>query len=381
MVWGCISDRLTEKGRKTLSVHDKNQDVNRRAFLGLLGAGTLTAAVGAGQASAAPAGGVPAMAAGTGVVRTGFPAEYVGVRWTGPDSVVRIRFADHTGAFGPWQREASGCAGGFGDTVPAAEVRSALVPAGGARAYEIDPAVRATAVAFDRTEGRAQARAAGELAGCVYLNRAAWGADESLRFDETGAERFPPTYWPVQTVTVHHTATGNDDPDPAARVRAIYRNQTIGENFGDIGYHFLIDEAGRVYEGRWSGTDGIPGFNASGAMVNAAHVGGFNAGNVGIVLIGTFTSRPPTAAARGALTKLLAAICRWRSIDPLARVNYVNPISGATRTVAAIPGHRDWAATLCPGDLLAGALAAIRTDVANLIDTGAAPSFPAPARG
>lgn len=367
-----------------MSVHGKSQDVNRRAFLGLLGAGTLTAAVGAGTASAAPVRGVPrtlAQSSGTGLVRTGFPAEYVGVRWAAPDSVVRIRFADHHGAFGPWQHITGGCAGGRGDAVSTAEIRSALVPAGGARAYEIAPAVRATSVALNCTDGQPRGPLApeGELAGCVYLNRAAWGADESLRFDETGAERFPPTFWPVQTVTVHHTATGNDDPDPAARMRAIYRYQTIDEDFGDIGYHFLIDEAGRVYEGRWSGTDGIPGFNPAGKMVNAAHVGGFNAGNVGIALIGTFTSRLPTTAARQSLTKLLAAICDWRSIDPLARVKYVNPISGATRTVATIPGHRDWAATLCPGDLLAGALADIRQDVATLIDTGTAPPFPTPA--
>jgi hypothetical protein len=210
--------------------------------------------------------------------------------------------------------------------------------------------------------------AEGAIAGCGYLSRAAWGADESLRFDENGDERFPQTYWPVQTVTVHHTATENDDPDPAARVRAIYRFQAIDQDFGDIGYHFLIDEAGRVYEGRWSGADGVPGFDPDGRMVNAAHVGGFNAGNVGIALLGTFTDRSPTTAARRSLTYLLASIADRQQIDPLADVGYVNPISGAARTVAAIPGHRAWAATLCPGDVLAGELAAIRQDVADQLD-------------
>lgn len=206
-----------------------------------------------------------------------------------------------------------------------------------------------------------------------HLCRAAWGADESLRFDENGNERFPQTYWPVQTVTVHHTATENDDPDPAATVRGIYRFHAIDQDFGDIGYHFLIDEAGQVYEGRWSGTDGIPGFDPAGLMVNAAHVGGFNAGNVGIALIGTFTDRSPTPAACGSLTCLLAAIVDQQQIDPLATVDYVNPISGATRTVAAIPGHRDWAATLCPGDVLAGELAEIRQDVADMLDSAQYP--------
>nr|BFE74638.1 hypothetical protein GCM10020092_079390 [Actinoplanes digitatis] len=112
----------------------------------------------------------------------------------------------------------------------------------------------------------------------------------------------------MQTFTVHHTATGNDDPDPAARMRSIYRYQAIDLGYGDFGYHFLIDEAGRVYEGRWSGGDALPGFDPAGWMVNASHVGGYNAGNVGVVLLGNFMQREPTAAARRSLTLLLAAL-------------------------------------------------------------------------
>jgi len=126
-------------------------------------------------------------------------------------------------------------------------------------------------------------------------------------------------------------------------------SSSIDEDFGDIGYRFLIDKAGRIYEGRFSGDDGIPGFDAAGRMVNAAHIAGFNAGNVGIALLGNFVDQAPTIAARRTLTFLLAAIAGWHRIDPLATVHYVNPISGATRTVSAISGHRDWAPTECPG--------------------------------
>ncbi len=352
----------------------------RRTFLSLLGAGAMTATAGPARAGAMPERLVPrtlAQRAGGGLVRSGFPIEDVGVRWRSREPRIRIRFAGQAGDFGPWRELRAGCAAAAGDASHR-DGGSVLVSAGGARAYEIDSDSWVTSLALNCTDDRAQwfAMSAGKLAGCLYLNRAAWGADESLRFDATGAERFPPTYWPVQTVTVHHTATGNDDPDPAARVRAIYRFQTVDENFGDIGYHFLIDEAGRVYEGRWSGDDGIPGFNADGLMVNAAHVGGFNAGNVGIALLGTFTSRPPTTAARRSVTLLLAGIAAAQGIDPLTTVRYVNPISGATRTVSAIPGHRDWAATLCPGDVLGGQLTQIRADVAAMLDTGSAPPFP-----
>ena len=344
---------------------------SRRAFLTLAGA-TVAVMARAGRTAAAPANrGIPRTLARTatgGVVDAGFPIEYVGVRWPAGGTGGRIRFGG-SGVFGPWQDIQAGCVAKAGDTEPS-DTRSALVPADRATRCELDLPQGASAVALNCSDGPrfASPAAGGALADVDFLSRAAWGADESLRFDENGNELFPQTYWPVQTVTVHHTATGNDDPDPAARVRAIYRFHTIDEDFGDIGYHFLIDEAGLVYEGRWSGTDGTPGFDSAGRMVNAAHVGGFNAGNVGIALLGTFTDRSPTPAARQSLTNLLAEILGPRQIDPLGTVNYVNPISGATRTVAAIPGHRDWAATLCPGDVLAGELAAIRQDVADILD-------------
>jgi len=122
-----------------------------------------------------------------------------------------------------------------------------------------------------------------------------------------------------------------------------------------------------VYEGRRSGADVVPGFDPTGWMVNAAHVGGYNAGNVGIVLLGNYVDREPTAATRRSLTLLLAALAGWCRVNPLGGVDYVNPISGARRTVPAIAGHRDWGATECPGGVLAGLLPALRQEVAAVL--------------
>ncbi|MGJ5892696.1 N-acetylmuramoyl-L-alanine amidase [Streptomyces sp. V2] len=202
--------------------------------------------------------------------------------------------------------------------------------------------------------------------GYTLLTRAAWGADESLRFAADGTEKWPTEYYPLQTVSIHHTADGSTDPDPAARVRAIYRNDTIGKDFGDIGYHYLIDAAGRVYEGRWSGTDGTPAHDATGRLVTAAHIGGFNSGNAGIALLGTLTSTPASAAARASLVGLLAELAARHTIDPLATAVYRNPVSGVTRTVPTISGHKDWAATQCPGTLHAE-LPALREEIAGML--------------
>jgi hypothetical protein len=208
--------------------------------------------------------------------------------------------------------------------------------------------------------------AAAASAAYTLRSRAAWGADENLRYAADGTEIWPPEYYPVQTLTVHHTDDGSTDPDPAAVVRAIYRNDTVGKGYGDIGYNFLIDRNGLVYEGRWSGTDGTPAHDASGRMVTGAHVQGYNSGNLGIALLGTLTTTPPTTAARTALIQLLAELAERHAIAPLGKVSYVNPVSGVSRVAPAIGGHLDWAATDCPGTVFAD-MPAIRTEVAALI--------------
>lgn len=210
--------------------------------------------------------------------------------------------------------------------------------------------------------------------GLRYLSRAAWGADESLRFKPDGTLAWGPTqYFDLQTIAVHHTAGMNDDPDPAATVRAIYHFDAVIQGFGDYGYHLLIDEAGRIYEGRWSGDDQIPVYGPDRGpdgrlqMVTAAHIAGWNSGVVGVVLLGDFTSRQPTEAARQSLAMVLAIFSGLERLDPLGLVDYVNPVSGVSKTVNSIAGHRDYAATECPGNTFYPQLPSLRTQVAELV--------------
>jgi hypothetical protein len=147
-------------------------------------------------------------------------------------------------------------------------------------------------------------------------------------------------------------------------VRAIYRFHTIDRGWGDIGYQYLVDESGRVYEGRWSGTDGDPAHDADGRVVQGAHVRGHNAGNVGVSMLGTFEDRAPTAKAEAAVERVLAELARRHHIDPQGRETYVNPVDGGRWDGPNIAGHRDWAQTGCPGRTLYGRLPDIRSAVA-----------------
>src|SRR3954451_17679211 len=207
------------------------------------------------------------------------------------------------------------------------------------------------------------------------IPRIDWGADESLRYS-AGTEVWPPAFYPVQKLIVHHTATSNADANPAATIRSIYYYHAITQGWGDIGYNVLIDESGRVYEGRHtfdypsgsSPTEEDPSDNG----VTAAHTQGYNSGTVGIALLGTLTNQDVTPAARSALESLLAWETGHHGIDPLGATLYTNPVSGTQATFANIAGHRDLGATECPGGAFYATLPTIRSDVAAL-NSGSGP--------
>ena len=118
---------------------------------------------------------------------------------------------------------------------------------------------------------------------------------------------------------VHHTASGNSysRSQAPAVVRAIYYYHVKGAGFNDLGYNFLIDRFGTVYEGRYGGvSEGVVG----------AHTLGFNTSSTGVALMGTFTSSPPPSAALTSLKKLLA----WK-LD----VHHVDPTASARMTCRA----------------------------------------------
>ncbi|MFI7580388.1 Ig-like domain-containing protein [Kocuria kalidii] len=333
----------------------------------------------------------------TGEVPTDFSIDYVGVLWdtpagqehaaeasgAEPHGAVRLR---HDGRWGPWTPLIEDGVTSRGQWA------SGLVPAADAEAYQVRGiparAVAARAVAMNTTDGprttagRAPGGAAQALNSSQCRSRADWGADEALRHDGAGKELLAPQFYDAQVTTVHHTATRNGDPDPAATVRAIYRYHAVDQGFGDIGYQYLVDEFGIVYEGRWSGTAstscGSEGGNGADfahetgtdRMVTGAHVGGWNSGNLGVALLGDFTDRrrfpaDPKPAAVSSLKDLLAELALRHDLDPHATVTYVNPVNGTQRQVPAIGGHRDYEATECPGERLYAQLPTIRLHVAD----------------
>jgi hypothetical protein len=142
-------------------------------------------------------------------------------------------------------------------------------------------------------------------------------------------------------------------------VRAIWRYHTVNNGWGDIGYNYLIDPTGVIYEGR-AGGDGAIG----------AHFSCVNSNTMGISLIGTYTTASPSSAMMTALERLLADKVNALQVDPDSS-SYHAP---SQLNLNHISGHRDGnnsptgcGATTCPGDGVYSLLPNVRERVNELL--------------
>src|SRR5205814_1672223 len=117
----------------------------------------------------------------------------------------------------------------------------------------------------------------------------------------------------VHYAVVHHTAGTNNytRAQSAAIVRGIQVYHVKGNGWDDIGYNFLVDKYGQIFEGRYGGMD---------RAVIGAHALGFNTGAVGISVIGDYRAAPISAAAKASLEQLLAWRLDVAHVDPLSLV-------------------------------------------------------------
>ncbi|HLX35568.1 MAG TPA: N-acetylmuramoyl-L-alanine amidase [Candidatus Limnocylindrales bacterium] len=347
---------------------------------------------------------IPVQLARTTDVTLPFPASDVSLHWHGsPQASVTVQFATDPGAFGDpvpvgADEDGLGGAGRDGDPTPdpaTAESYGPVLWAGDARYLRVTsdlPIAQLTVVAYKTdgpprmvlaTDGSADSGSGGSVANAAVnapaiITRAQWGADESLRFDYAGHETWPPSYYPLQVFIVHHTAGRNNDPNPEATIRAIYYDDTIIRGWGDLGYNFLIDAQGHVYEGRharnYASGELHDEEDLAGNVARGAHAKGYNSGSLGIAVLGTFDTVLPTTAARNALEQLIAWDAARHGIDPTTSSLYTNPDTGTSKVLNHISGHRDVNATDCPGAAFYPTFPSLRQDVASKIAAATGPS-------
>ncbi|WP_426570526.1 peptidoglycan recognition protein family protein [Streptomyces canus] len=185
--------------------------------------------------------------------------------------------------------------------------------------------------------------------------------------DLAGRRQPPPRYDDeVVAVFVHHTDSPNgyDCADAPRVIRHLYAGQTGGRDWDDIGYNFLVDRCGTIYEGRAGGVD---------RPVTGAHTQGFNHRTTGIAALGTFTAGVEVPQP---MIDAIAALAAWKlgpsDTDPRKDVRLTSSNSGSryaagvTAVLPALAGHGDGYMTSCPGAALSARLPEIRRTAARL---------------
>ncbi len=138
---------------------------------------------------------------------------------------------------------------------------------------------------------------------------------------------------PVRYITIHHdgmSVFSATSQEAAAQRIELIRQSHRNKRWGDIGYHFVVDRAGRVWEARPLTYQG-------------AHVSGHNEGNIGVLALGNFDQQSPTDAQVGGVHAHVSVLMRQFGV-PASRV----------RT------HQEWAATACPGRAMQAQVARLR---------------------
>ncbi len=243
-------------------------------------------------------------------------------------------------------------------------------PATGARfAVEGDPT--GSEAMLINTQGIA---ALGSASAAVGLNSASyppapsWAGASFVKnrsgWDSTGCRKEGATtsYSSAKAIVIHHTAGSNSYTE--AQVPGIIAGHCLyhvnGRGWDDIGYNFLIDRFGGVWEGR-TGSKTSP--------VQGAHTGGFNSQTQGIAMMGNFDSIAPTDATITGLKTMLSWLTGWHSIDPTGIVTLkagtgaVGFAPGQEFTSPSIVGHRDLGSTSCPGGIFYTTLVSIRLEL------------------
>ena len=180
-------------------------------------------------------------------------------------------------------------------------------------------------------------------------SRASWGARAPKQSAEVAVK--------LKMGFVHHTVSSNDyaPADVPAMLRGIQAYHMDANGWDDIGYNFLVDRAGQIWEGRAGGID---------RNVVGAHVAGFNTGSVGVAVIGDHRTVAPTSQSVGAVAQVLGWRLGLAGIDPTASTSMVG-LDGTSVSLRTISGHGDAASTECPGQQLRDELGLIRSVAAD----------------
>ncbi len=180
-------------------------------------------------------------------------------------------------------------------------------------------------------------------------SRSEWGA--------RAPKHTPSVASTVKLAVVHHSVSPNGyTPGQVPSVlRGIQAYHMDSRGWDDIGYNFVVDRYGGIWEGRGGGAD---------QPVVGAHASGFNTGSVGVMVLGDFSSAQPTSASIQAAGTVIGWKLALHDAEPSGRVDFVSGggpryAAGTKVNLPRVVGHQDVGSTSCPGHV-EGHLATVR---------------------
>ena len=188
----------------------------------------------------------------------------------------------------------------------------------------------------------------GALTRPPIIERDQWGASLAYGGWDGGTSEWTAQYQKVEHIIIHHSETPSFR-DPLVEIRSIHYYHAVTRDWGDIGYNYLVDYLGNVFEGRKGGENVVGG-----------HAFQYAYGSAGVCSMGSFSLGTSTPEAIGALVWISA----WagRDLDPLGKKDFHE-----TPNCPTICGHRDVNASSCPGDSLYADLPYIRWATAEVL--------------
>ncbi|HEX8101561.1 MAG TPA: N-acetylmuramoyl-L-alanine amidase [Solirubrobacteraceae bacterium] len=220
-----------------------------------------------------------------------------------------------------------------------------------------------------RSAARASASASRARPGGARPSQSGPPPPRIITRSEWGGDSVPPRaaaeYGDVQLAFCHHTVTANDytPEESASIVLGIAKYHRDSNGWNDIGYNFLVDKYGQVFEGRAGGME---------LAVIGAQAQGYNSHSTGVASLGDFRAIGQSEQGLAALAQLLAWKLSIHGIPSQGEVTVTSAggetnryRSGTPVTFQRISGHRDGDSTTCPGDALYAQLPELRDRVAG----------------
>ncbi|HOS19774.1 MAG TPA: N-acetylmuramoyl-L-alanine amidase, partial [Bacteroidales bacterium] len=194
----------------------------------------------------------------------------------------------------------------------------------------------------------------------TIIPRSSWCGSYSACQNPT----YTPTYISATHTVIHHGASPDSYTDGAAVVRSYWNYHVNTNGWSDIGYNYLFDKSGNMYQGRYNP-------NLPNSDVKGAHAGSANSKSIGLNYLGNSdaSGTAPTTVQNNKCCQFMAWWYDHKGLDPTSSASILCQ-DNVTRTLKRICGHRDVnpGGTTCPGNALYALLPTLRTNTQQIIE-------------